>query len=72
MIRIAFWVVALGVCGLGLTAGGLAASGVDASAAADGTAAPTRVVVLGTGTPSADPERWGPAVAVEMCIRDRV
>jgi ribonuclease BN (tRNA processing enzyme) len=64
VIRIAFRVVALGVCGLGLTAGGLAASGVDASAAADGTAAPTRVVVLGTGTPSADPERWGPAVAV--------
>ena len=24
----------------------------------------TQVVVLGTGTPSADPERWGPAVAV--------
>jgi ribonuclease BN (tRNA processing enzyme) len=25
---------------------------------------PTRVVMLGTGNPSADPERWGPAVAV--------
>jgi len=24
----------------------------------------TRLVVLGTGTPNADPERWGPAVAV--------
>ncbi len=24
----------------------------------------TRVVLLGTGTPNADPERWGPAVAV--------
>ena len=23
-----------------------------------------RVVLLGTGTPAADPERWGPAVAV--------
>src|SRR6202162_6306716 len=30
----------------------------------DHAAAPTRVVVLGTGNPSADPERWGPAVAV--------
>jgi len=27
-------------------------------------AAATRVVLLGTGTPNADPERWGPAVAV--------
>jgi hypothetical protein len=24
----------------------------------------TQVVVLGTGNPSADPERWGPALAV--------
>ena len=24
----------------------------------------TRVVLLGTGTPNADPDRWGPAVAV--------
>ncbi len=30
---------------------------------------PTRVVVLGTGNPSADPERWGPAVAV--VVNDR-
>jgi ribonuclease BN (tRNA processing enzyme) len=29
----------------------------------------TRVVVLGTGNPSADPERWGPAVAV--VVNDR-
>lgn len=29
----------------------------------------TRVVVLGTGTPAADPERWGPAVAV--VVNDR-
>ena len=32
--------------------------------AEDSVLAPTQVVVLGTGTPSADPERWGPAVAV--------
>ncbi|MDQ3170507.1 MAG: MBL fold metallo-hydrolase [Acidobacteriota bacterium] len=25
---------------------------------------PTRVVLLGTGTPNADPDRWGPAVAI--------
>src|ERR1700677_580728 len=31
--------------------------------------APTRVVVLGTGNPSADPDRWGPAVAV--VVNDR-
>ena len=30
----------------------------------DQSASPTRVVVLGTGNPAADPERWGPAVAV--------
>ncbi len=35
----------------------------------DHAASPTRVVVLGTGTPSADPERWGPAVAV--VVNDR-
>src|ERR1017187_10744891 len=35
----------------------------------DHAAAPTRVVVLGTGNPSADPERWGPAVAV--VVNDR-
>jgi len=29
--------------------------------AEDHAAPPTRVVVLGTGNPSADPERWGPA-----------
>ena len=28
------------------------------------TTATARVVILGTGTPNADPERWGPAVAV--------
>lgn len=28
------------------------------------TAARTRVVLLGTGTPNADPDKWGPAVAV--------
>jgi ribonuclease BN (tRNA processing enzyme) len=32
-------------------------------------AAPTRVVVLGTGNPSADPDRWGPEVAV--VVNDR-
>ncbi len=37
--------------------------------AGDGVASNTRVVVLGTGTPSADPERWGPAVAV--VVNDR-
>ena len=34
-----------------------------------GSAAQTRVVVLGTGNPSADPERWGPALAV--VVNDR-
>ena len=29
----------------------------------------TSVVVLGTGNPSADPDRWGPAVAV--VVNDR-
>ncbi len=37
--------------------------------AGEQTAPPTRVVVLGTGNPSADPERWGPAVAV--VVNDR-
>ena len=32
--------------------------------AEDRAASPTRVVMLGTGNPGADPERWGPAVAV--------
>ena len=32
--------------------------------AAGQTPATTRVVLLGTGTPNADPERWGPAVAI--------
>src|SRR5664279_2597164 len=34
-----------------------------------GSATRTRVVMLGTGNPSADPERWGPAVAV--VVNDR-
>src|ERR1700678_4633372 len=34
------------------------------SFAQDPIAPSARVVVLGTGNPSADPERWGPAVAV--------
>ncbi|HLB93154.1 MAG TPA: MBL fold metallo-hydrolase, partial [Terriglobales bacterium] len=63
MIRNIFWLVILGVCSLGLTVGGFTASGQTTNATADGIAA-TRVVVLGTGNPSADPERWGPAVAV--------
>ncbi len=37
--------------------------------AEDRVASNTRVVVLGTGTPQADPERWGPAVAV--VVNDR-
>jgi ribonuclease BN (tRNA processing enzyme) len=36
--------------------------------AEDQAAPPTRVVVLGTGNPSADPDRWGPAVAA---VNDR-
>ncbi len=39
-------------------------AGCGSTAADDSASTPTRVVVLGTGTPSADPERWGPAVAV--------
>jgi ribonuclease BN (tRNA processing enzyme) len=63
VIRNISWLVILGVCSLGLTVGGFTASGQATNATADGIAA-TRVVVLGTGNPSADPERWGPAVAV--------
>jgi ribonuclease BN (tRNA processing enzyme) len=37
--------------------------------AEDRAASGARVVVLGTGNPSADPERWGPAVAV--VVNDR-
>src|SRR5580658_7933110 len=37
--------------------------------AEDQAVAHTRVVVLGTGNPSADPGRWGPAVAV--VVNDR-
>jgi ribonuclease BN (tRNA processing enzyme) len=37
--------------------------------AQDHTSAPTRVVVLGSGAPAADPERWGPAVAI--VVNDR-
>jgi len=37
--------------------------------AEDHAAPGTRVVVLGTGNPSADPDRWGPAVAV--VVNDR-
>lgn len=29
----------------------------------------TRVVILGTGTPNADPDRWGPAVAIVVADR---
>jgi ribonuclease BN (tRNA processing enzyme) len=44
--------------------------GFGASGFADDHVLPaTRVVVLGTGTPAADPERWGPAVAV--VVNDR-
>ncbi len=35
-----------------------------AAPVADGQAAPTRLVLLGTGTPNADPDRSGPAVAI--------
>jgi ribonuclease BN (tRNA processing enzyme) len=46
-----------------LAAGGAGVSKEKAASAAS--AAPsTQVVVLGTGNPSADPERWGPAVAI--------
>jgi len=49
---------------------GLGASSLVAPiAATDPPASGTRVVVLGTGNPSADPERWGPAVAV--VVNDR-
>jgi ribonuclease BN (tRNA processing enzyme) len=41
----------------------------DAALAEDHSSASTRVVVLGTGTPAADPERWGPSVAV--VVNDR-
>src|SRR5271156_2681942 len=48
----------------------VAAVAACASGSAEDHAAPlTRVVVLGTGNPSADPERWGPAVAI--VVNDR-
>lgn len=54
--------------GLVLAASGLAVTALAAAGgpAASGAAAPTRtrLVLLGTGTPNADPHRWGPAVAV--------
>jgi ribonuclease BN (tRNA processing enzyme) len=40
-----------------------------AAGLADENAVHTRVVVLGTGNPSADPKRWGPALAV--VVNDR-
>jgi ribonuclease BN (tRNA processing enzyme) len=52
---------------VGISVVSFCAAGVGEEHAA--VATPTRVVVLGTGNPSADPERWGPAVAV--VVNDR-
>jgi ribonuclease BN (tRNA processing enzyme) len=46
-----------------LVAAVAATSGI-APASARGTAPGAELVLLGTGTPNADPDRWGPAVAV--------
>jgi len=64
---VARWAFAIGVLGLMMRCA--AYGGEDGLAASSGSAthesrSETRVVVLGTGTPAADPERWGPAVAV--------
>jgi ribonuclease BN (tRNA processing enzyme) len=48
------------ICVLASLAAPVCASGQNAVAAVTG----MRVVVLGSGNPNADPERWGPAVAV--------
>ena len=54
-----------------MAAASLSAIVVLSAGSADGPAqgstaasARTKVVLLGTGTPNADPERWGPAVAI--------
>lgn len=47
------------LCALALLSGGEAAA-----QSAPANAHQTRVVLLGTGNPNADPERWGPGVAV--------
>jgi ribonuclease BN (tRNA processing enzyme) len=52
-------VLFLGVA-VALAAGGMGVAQEKTAAAGTG----TQVVVLGTGNPSADPERWGPSVAV--------
>jgi ribonuclease BN (tRNA processing enzyme) len=52
-------VLFLGVA-VALAAGGVGVAQEKAATASTG----AQVVVLGTGNPSADPERWGPAVAV--------
>lgn len=60
MRRRAVWTaVVVALLGAAAPGSGQAAPGADA-VGGEG----TRVVLLGTGTPNADPERWGPAVAV--------
>jgi ribonuclease BN (tRNA processing enzyme) len=56
-------------CALG--AGNTAEASTDpqAPATTEASTSGTKVVVLGTGNPSADPERWGPAVAI--IVNDR-
>ena len=53
---------------LGVAAGVAAGAMISASSAwttqSSAQSAPAQVVLLGTGTPNADPERWGPAVAI--------
>src|ERR1017187_1980426 len=56
-----FW-AKIGLAAVAFCWGGFGQENV-APASAGSVAARTRVVVLGTGNPSADPERWGPAVA---------
>lgn len=60
-------IVGLAVVGLGWTPGRVAARTVEHSATAENqtpSSPRTQVVLLGSGTPYPDPERWGPAVAV--------
>lgn len=62
-LRIGLALVAAAVAGAVAASVSAQEAGAD-TAAADGTVSQTRLVILGTGTPNADPDRSGPALAV--------
>lgn len=51
-------------CSLGMGNAAEASTDPQASQTTEASTSGTKVVVLGTGNPSVDPERWGPAVAI--------